>query len=167
MAERELQLFEEKRAGATIEGDISVTVDSPHVLFDVPLEETFREFIDILDGYYHPNLVYERIRDPDDIPDRNPMFVFEQALSEVLDLPDHEGFASLASDNTAAAAHEVESWEALAAVWLWQYLSAHNRRLYEREPEALADLRTAVADLQEFELVSGDDVPALAGHYLN
>ncbi len=167
MAERELQLFEEKRAGATIEGDISVTVDSPHVLFDVPLEETLREFIDILDGYYDPNLVYERIQDPDDIPDRNPLFVFEQAFSEVLDLPDHEGFASLASDNTAAAAHEVESWEQLAAVWLWQYLSAYNRHLHEREPEALADLETTVADLQESDLLSTEDVERLVGHYLD
>jgi hypothetical protein len=165
MVERELQLFEGKRSRATIEGDIGITMDSPHVLFDVPLEETLREFIELLDGYYDPNLVYERLRDPDDIPDRNPMFVFEQALSEVLDLPDHEGFASLASDNTAAAAHEVESWEALAAVWLWQYLSAYNRHLHEREPEALEDLETAVADLEESELVAADDVPALARHF--
>jgi hypothetical protein len=104
-------------------------------------------------------------RESDDIPNRNPMFVFEQALSEVLDLPGHGGFASLASDNTAAAAHEVESWEQLAAVWLWQYLSAYNRHLHEREPDALADLETAVADLQESNLVEVDDVPALARYF--
>ena len=165
MVERELQLFEEKRPGASIEGSVGIFLDSPHVLFDVPLEETLREFIDILDEYYDPQHAYERLRDTDTRPNRNPMFVFEQALAAVLDLPDHEGFASVATDNTMGVAHEVESWERLAALWLWQYLAAYNRHLWEQAPEALADLETAVAELQDSDVIADEDLPAMVRHY--
>jgi hypothetical protein len=163
MVERELQLYR-GRPGATVD-DVGFSLDNPHPLFDVPLEETLREFIDILNEYYEPERVYEQLRNMDARPDRHPMFVFAQAIDEILDLADHDGFASLATENTSAAAHEVDSWKNLAALWLWQYLSAYNRSLHDCAPDALVDFEQAVTELKQNDLVSECDVRELVSYY--
>jgi hypothetical protein len=165
MVERELQLYTE-RPGATV-GEVGISLDNPHSLFDVPLEETLREFIDILEEYYEPERTYEQLRNMNGSPDRHPMFVFEQAINEILSLSGHESFAGLATENTSAAAHEVDSWKHLASLWLWQYLSAYNRSLHDCAPDALADFEQAVTELKQNDLVSERDVRDLVGYYLD
>lgn len=105
----------------------------------------------------------------DEIPDRNPLFIFEQAIDEVLALPsaDHDACANMASDNLLGATADFDSWERLATAWLGQYLHLYNECLYDCAPDALDDLEEVVFDLQEEEVVSSDEVLDIVEYYLS
>jgi len=169
MVQRGLQLYEESNPRERIDDELSLTIENPHVLFDVPLGETLREFIDLLDEYYDPQQAFENLCDADYPPDRKPQFVFEQAIDEVLALPSeyHEGCAGLATDNTLGPPLEIDSWESLAMTWLWHYLSEYNRQLHETAPDTLADLETAVKDVQRDSSLSDEEIQQIVGHYLS
>jgi len=169
MVGRKLQFYKENRPKATTSGDIVLSVDHPHLLFDVPLRATLREFLDILDEYYRPEIIFEKFDGQEDNPEQPPLFAFEQAINEVLDLPDtyHKKCTDLATDNTRGPPAEVTSWEELAAFWLWQYLSEYNRQLYDCCPDPLSELESSVTALQQDPMLTDDDIRALVGFYLS
>jgi hypothetical protein len=169
MVQRELQLYEESTPRERIDDELSLTVENPHVLFDVPLGETLREFIDLLDEYYDPQQAFENLCELERAPKRKPQFVFEQAIDEVLGLPSeyHEGCAGLATDNTLGPPPEIDSWEYLATTWLWHYLSEYNRQLHRTAPDTLADLEESVKAVQREGSISDEEIQQIVGHYLS